>query len=291
MIAPGPKAPTETFEVPRSKDETIYGEWFPTTSAKANALILHGYAEHCGRYREVANVLNASGLSALSFDFRGHGRSTGQRGFIRSFSDYHEDVLLAIAELNKRCDPALPLVIVAHSNGALVALHMLCSPAPAITPTFLVVSSPFLGLGVEVPAAKKALATIAGKLVPTLALPNELTPDMLTSDKEKQNERAADTLCHDVANARWYTEAKSAQEMVKNRAPDMRVPSSWLVAGNDQIANPETARAVRSKLTAQSTLTSYDSMQHEIFNESDRAKVFEDLSTVISDQLFRPSEN
>src|SRR5690606_1920699 len=55
------------------KDGTrLYCEWFtPAAPPRAAALILHGYAEHCGRYHEVARVLTGCGLVAMSYDFRG----------------------------------------------------------------------------------------------------------------------------------------------------------------------------------------------------------------------------
>jgi alpha-beta hydrolase superfamily lysophospholipase len=56
-----------------SRDGTaLYAEWFETDAPRALALIMHGYSEHCGRYREVAHVLANAGLPSLSFDMRGH---------------------------------------------------------------------------------------------------------------------------------------------------------------------------------------------------------------------------
>ena len=52
---------------------------------KGVVLITHGYAEHCGRYREVAHVITNAGWAALSYDCRGHGQSPGDRGYIDRF--------------------------------------------------------------------------------------------------------------------------------------------------------------------------------------------------------------
>ena len=36
------------------------------TTPRCVALIVHGYAEHCGRYREVAHVLHAATVAQLA---------------------------------------------------------------------------------------------------------------------------------------------------------------------------------------------------------------------------------
>ena len=54
--------------------------WTPDDGrAGARVLISHGYAEHGGRYRHVAERLTAAGLSVVVPDHRGHGRSGGGR--------------------------------------------------------------------------------------------------------------------------------------------------------------------------------------------------------------------
>ena len=98
---PGPAEPTETLRF-SSGGLNLYGEYFAASSPRGAALIVHGYAEHCGRYREVANVLQASGLATLSFDLRGHGRSDGQRGHVNRYLQYLDDVDAACAELEQR---------------------------------------------------------------------------------------------------------------------------------------------------------------------------------------------
>lgn len=69
------------------------------------AVIVHGYAEHIGRYREVAHVLTDAGLTVVGFDLRGHGRSSGGRGVIRSFTDYLDNLDAALA-LARQLAPA-----------------------------------------------------------------------------------------------------------------------------------------------------------------------------------------
>lgn len=283
---PGPLEPAETFRFAARDRTSLYAEWFPAAAPRALALVMHGYAEHCGRYREVANVLTAAGVSALTYDMRGHGRADGQRGHVASYRDYLGDMHNALAELSRRGGARLPILIVAHSNGSLVALRALTDPGHAPRAVEAVVlSSPFLGLGVKVPRAKELLGKAAGRFLPTLSLPSELPIEHLTHDADKLQERRLDTLCHEVASARWFTSAIETQMYVYEMAHRMRVPSLWLVAGGDRIADVRATRQVHARLRAPSRYVEFPDMHHEVFNERDRSRVFAELRSFIDERF------
>src|SRR5215470_12268182 len=94
---PGPIKPTSTTTIPAAAG-ALYAETFmPANKPKGIVVVTHGYAEHCGRYHEVANVIVRAGWAALSYDVRGHGQSPGKRGFIARFDTYLEDLAAAQA--------------------------------------------------------------------------------------------------------------------------------------------------------------------------------------------------
>ena len=70
---------------------TLYSESFSPTAPKGVVLVTHGYAEHCGRYHELAGVLVNAGWAVQTYDVRGHGKSPGRRGFIDRFDTYLSD--------------------------------------------------------------------------------------------------------------------------------------------------------------------------------------------------------
>jgi len=264
---------------------TLYTEWFETaaTKRKGLALIAHGYAEHCGRYHEVARVLSAAGFPTLAFDFRGHGKSDGKRGHAHRFRDYLDDTETALRELDRRADDrALPVLLLGHSNGGLIALRLLSDPTRA--PHRIkgaVITSPFLGLKAKVPAWKNAAGKIAGIYAPALSMPNDLQIEHLTHCPDKLAARRADTLCNDVATARWFTAALRAHEYVLANIVRMEVPSLWLVAGGDRIADPAASRAVHARLRAPSTYREYPQMHHEVLNEVDRGDCFDEIRNFV----------
>jgi len=61
------------------------------SGARAHVLVVHGYADHLGRYRAFRDALLAEGLGVHTYDQRGHGKSPGPRGHVRRFSDYLDE--------------------------------------------------------------------------------------------------------------------------------------------------------------------------------------------------------
>ncbi len=73
----------------KSDDGTlIFCESKRLKKAKASLLLVHGLGEHSGRYDSFIKRAHKMGLDVHCIDLRGHGRSTGVRGHVDSFSQY-----------------------------------------------------------------------------------------------------------------------------------------------------------------------------------------------------------
>ncbi len=273
---PGPLAPTST-----QTTSGLYTETFlPAGTPKGVVLISHGYAEHCGRYHEVAHVIVNAGWAVLSYDVRGHGKSPGERGYIDRFAIYLHDLTAMHAAARALVAPGAPLILLGHSHGSLITLRALADERPPEA-TAAIVSSPFLALRLRVPPHKRALAWVGSRLAPKLAQPNALRVEDLTQDKEKQAERIADKQCFDIATARWFTEASEAQAYVLAHADRIRLPTIWLVGHDDPIADPDRSKLVAGKVTG-ARYHDLLGMKHEVFNEVARAKVFSELTATLA---------
>lgn len=272
---PGPIAPTSTQTI-----GGLYAETFlPAGTPKGVVVVTHGYAEHCGRYHEVAHVLVKAGWAVLTYDVRGHGKSPGPRGYIDRFDIYAMDLHAMIAAARTLAPDGAPLVLLGHSHGSLITLYALASDNPPKV-TSAIVSSPYLGIKLAVPAWKKLLARVASRIAPKLNQPNGIKAEHLTDDMAKRAEHDADTLNFDTASARWFVESTDAQEYVAAHADRIGVPTTWLVAANDPLANPAQSRAVANKVKG-ATYHDLAGMKHEVFNEVERGKVFAELARAL----------
>lgn len=75
--------------------------WAPETEPAAALAVVHGYGEHGGRYRLLAEALVPHGYAVHVVDLHGHGRSPGARGHITRFGDYVDDTLAFVAAVRR----------------------------------------------------------------------------------------------------------------------------------------------------------------------------------------------
>ena len=112
------------------------------TPLRGLVVLVHGLGEHAGRYGAVAEQLNTWGFAVRGYDHYGHGESAGPRGGLSSDTRLLDDLADMIECTRARLPPGLPLVLLGHSMGGLVAARLvslnLC-PVDA-----LVLSSPAL---------------------------------------------------------------------------------------------------------------------------------------------------
>lgn len=287
---PGPIAPTTTLSIPRA-DARLHAEWFaPARPPHGVVVVTHGYAEHCGRYREVAHALVQAGAAVLTYDVRGHGKSSGQRGHVDRFGTYLDDLEAAIAWARGQAAELgatdARLVLLGHSHGSLIVLRALTDPSRSLDAVAAVVSSPFLGLRMQVNPAKKLAGQLVARVFPPLAMPNGIRIEDLTSDEGKLAERRADTLCHGDATAGWFVEATGAQEHVAAHASSIRLPTQWLVGGADPIADPAASKAVADRIReAPAEYHDLVGLKHEVFNERTRGDVFATMARFVTAHL------
>ncbi|TWT28225.1 alpha/beta fold hydrolase [Planomicrobium sp. CPCC 101110] len=109
-----------------SDGHEIYYELYEAENPTAHVHIVHGMAEHIGRYEEFSKFLADNGYSVSGHDHRGHGRTAqrnGMQGFFadeRGFERVVEDVEEVISAVQQKTG-GLPLVVFGHSMGSFVA--------------------------------------------------------------------------------------------------------------------------------------------------------------------------
>lgn len=254
----------------------LYAEHDPISEPRARLIMVHGYAEHCARYRGMCEHLTDHGYACHRFDLRGHGRSEGRSGHVYAFADYLRDV----RAFRTRCDAEYPVsaptYLVAHSMGALVALYVAIDEAEGLAG--MVLSSPYCGLAMRVPAWKTLAGRALSRYLPAFSMPTEIPPDRVSREPAIIHEYGTDPLIGRVASARWFTEITTAQEALPPLAERIQLPVLMQQAGDDKITSPRAARAVFERMgSADKAWIDYPGLYHEIWFEPERETVYGDL--------------
>ncbi|HEU4533887.1 MAG TPA: alpha/beta hydrolase [Polyangiaceae bacterium] len=250
-----------------------YAVHLPEGEPEGAVLVVHGYAEHSGRYGEVVEALTARGLAAATFDLRGHGHSAGPRGHVERFGDYVRDVDDLLEALGRReaWRRAGPPVLIGHSLGGLVSFHVALADPGLVRG--LVLSSPYFGLALPVPASTRAAARALSRLRPTFSLPTGLRGRDVTKDRDRARAYDDDPLVFPEATARFFTESIAAQARALELAPSLRVPLLVLQAADDKVASAAASRALFERVgSRRKEYRSCEGCYHEIFNEPGRER-------------------
>ncbi|MFA5560577.1 MAG: lysophospholipase [Acholeplasmataceae bacterium] len=91
---------------------------FEVPESKATIIITHGIAEHSGRYDVMTKKFNNAGFNVVRYDLRGHGQSQGQRGKLKSFHQFVDDLHALVVEEKKLQNNKIFLF--GHSMGGLI---------------------------------------------------------------------------------------------------------------------------------------------------------------------------
>lgn len=264
--------------------------WDPETGydalpPKALVLIVHGLGEHAGRYDHVAAQLLSWGFAVRAYDQRGHGDSGGARGVLPHSTVLLDDLADVIDTLPAAAPSPLPLILLGHSLGGLVASRFVSLQIRSVQG--LALSSP--ALAVSPGLLQKCLLPLMRRLAPDWAVGNGLEVRYLSHDERVLRQYRLDPRVHDRISARLAQFIASAGPATLAVAPHWPVPTLLMYAGADRLVNPVGSRTF-ARLAAEAseqsagqaavvTARCFDGLYHELFNERDAGPVFALLKT------------
>ncbi len=265
-------------------DNVVVQDWplEPTVKLRGVVILVHGLGEHAGRYDHVARHLNAWGYAVRGYDQCGHGESNGARGSLPSDTRLLDDLADMVDSTRAHMPKNLPLILLGHSMGGLVVGRFVSLGLRKVDG--LVMSSPALDAGMN--AFQKLLVSILPKIAPDLRVGNGVKPQFISHDSAVVAAYKADPLVHDRISARLARFIADAGPQTLALAPQWKVPTLLLYAGDDRLLNPEGSRAFAARAPKEVvTAQCFENLYHEIFNEQDAAPVFAALKLWL-DQRF-----
>jgi acylglycerol lipase len=242
-----------------------YQYWLPSDNPKAVIMVAHGFAEHSGRYRHVANYFTERGYAVYALDHRGHGKSDGERVYVEKFSDYVDD-LKTFFDIIRKDNPGRLIFLAGHSMGSAIALLYTATYQKELAG--LITSGGGINRGDEPPAPRQP----DGQPLPT---------DFLSRDPAVIEAYVNDPL---VYRGPVPTRLGGMMTGVSDAVPFITLPV--LIMAGDAVNDGARSQTLFESLgSVDKTLKRYEGLRHEIFNEPEQLQVFNDLAKWLEDHL------
>jgi acylglycerol lipase len=257
--------------------------WLPRGLARAVVVIVHGIHEHSGRYAHVGTRLAAAGFAVYAADHRGHGRSGGRRANIERMALIVADLSSFVRFAAER-HAGLPVFMVGHSLGGLIALYWATEPGTSLAG--LVVSGPAVEVMVG-SALQRRLAGVLSALVPNLGVAAVDAEEKISRDPEVVRAYREDPLVYrGKIKARTGAEILATLESLPARLSRLSVPLLLLHGTDDRICALTGTEMVHDTVSsADKTLRRYRGLYHEVFNEPEREAILTDVISWLTRHL------
>jgi alpha-beta hydrolase superfamily lysophospholipase len=252
----------------------------PSGDAWASLLLVHGLAEHTGRYEKVGAQLSAAGIDVHGFDLRGFGASGGPRASIDRWSQLHDDLEERLNAV-RAMDPNRPLVLYGHSLGGLIALGYVLDGRAR--PDLLVLSAP--AIGAQIPLWQRALVGSLKRVTPGMLLDNRLDPNQLCCDPTVGAHYKRDPLNQHKSTVRFADAAFAEQRRVAAALDRLSIPTLVIHGGDDHIVPTATSEALEGRPGV--TRRVYPGLRHELHNESDGPRIEAEVIAWIRERVSR----
>lgn len=255
-----------------SEGHVAFRSWRPAGDVRRLVIIVHGYAEHGGRYAHLAEHLTSSGSAVYAPDHIGHGRSAGERALIVDFEHVVDDLeTLAAAAKGAPGADGLPLVMIGHSMGGLLAARFAQRGVHAVAG--IVFMGAVLG---DWPWAREVLA------LPALP-PVDSDPRGMSRDVRACREYASDPLVYHGTYHRELLEAEVAcLDRMRTELDRITAPVLFLHGTADPFVPYAPSRAaVRAMASRDVTEKLYPGAMHELVNEINRDEVITDITRFV----------
>ncbi|MCP2032550.1 alpha-beta hydrolase superfamily lysophospholipase [Okibacterium sp. HSC-33S16] len=265
----------ETRTVVDADGVTIYYYVWAVPNPKAVIHVSHGVGEHARRYAPLARELNAAGYTVAADDHRGHGQTGASHLGVGKLGERPTraatDAVQVVGERIREENPALPLVLLAHSWGSMMGQKIVNR-----TPLYDAVVLSGTSLAV--------LGIVgAGNYNRRWKSPTATGLEWLSRDEAVWAAFTADELNFDIGvTPAWNT----VQALVYLGRPPRKMPrdTPMLIQGGSDdpfggtrgLTLLRNAYVKRAKLS-DVTLKIYPGARHEIYNETNRDEIIGDL--------------
>ncbi len=252
-----------------------YQSWLPEGEPKAALFLVHGLAEHSGRYGNVINHFVPLGYAIYGVDHLGHGKSDGERVYVKRFDDYTNTLKIYFDKV-RGLQPGKPIFLVGHSMGGLIgAVYLLDHQAELAG---AVLSGPAVKIPSDITSATIFVGKILSALIPGFGLIG-LVAEGVSRDPGVVQAYVSDPLVYrGKMTARLSAEMLQAMRTIGDQAARITLPILIVQGSADKLVDPSGARMLYDAVgSADKEIKIYDGLYHEVFNEPEHERVLRDV--------------
>lgn len=242
---------------------------------RAVIIVVHGFAEHLGRYEYIKDKLYESDFAVYRYDLRGHGRTEGEKGHIDSFNQFIEDtdelVNLAHEEFSQ-----LPIYMLGHSMGGLITFSYGLKHKDKLKGQIL--SGAAVRKVPQVEGVKGGLIQFLNFFAPKMRVEQELSEDICT-DKKVVKAYEKDPLVLKDATLNFYVQfLLKGTKFVEDNIQGYNYSCLILHGEKDKIIPKEASTYIYKNISSKDKeIKIYKGLYHEILNEVEKDIVIKDI--------------
>jgi alpha-beta hydrolase superfamily lysophospholipase len=255
--------------------------WRPAGNPNAVVVISHGFNSHSGRYEWAAQQMVAAGMAVHALDYRGRGRSQGERFFVHSIDEYVAD-LAKFVDIVKTQEPGLPVFLLGHSAGGVVACLYTLDHQDELTG--LICES----FAYEVPAPDLALSVVKGlsRFVPHAKALRLKNADFSRDPQIVAAMNADPLIANETQPALTVAALVRADERLKKELKRITLPLLILHGTADKATKPSGSRHFYELAgSTDKMLKLYEGYYHDLLADIGKQRVMADIQAWIDDHL------
>ncbi len=260
---------------------------------KAVVMLIHGATEHIKRYDDFAKYLNKNNFSVYGVDNVGHGKET-KDGYHHITSK--EEFINRLVKLNNELKVyGLPIYVIGHSMGSIalrnliviedfnyekIVLTGITNPSNVKVKSGLLLQKIIMIFQNDKHVNKLSNYLTLGAFS-TLSQIKYKTTNWITNDEIEYQKYLDDEYCDNkFSNEAVKVLLDLTYNSIKKENIEVLEKSNYLILGGkqDPVSNfGKEVKRLQKKFKDNKNIKIYKNMKHEILNEINRTKVYEDI--------------
>ncbi|MFW7377723.1 MAG: alpha/beta fold hydrolase [Oligoflexus sp.] len=257
----------------------------PQQEAKASVILVHGYGEQSEAYRELIGPWLAENFAVYVFDLRGHGRSGGDRGYVRQFEDYLDDLDLIYARVQDR-NKKQPIFLIGQDLGALIAGMFTASRKPLLAGLIL------CGLPWQLPVTplQQQVVRSMASFMPKRPFGPQKLKRLAFGEEAPESEKFIGFAGKGMP-ARVLWEILQALTSLSQDADNLQLPLFLIQARQDPYGDVSKLEDLQERaMSYDKTCWLLDGGQHRLLKNNDRLAVSPRIISWLNERYDRPNE-